>query len=991
MKRPITTPIAIILTIVGSLCLVASGQESQRAPLPAGTPGSPLTPDTRSDGRIKVTRFGFEINETDRNFDRWPDGWNRRIDKGFPAYTEIELTPYSLLSQTSTEPGRFGKRPRKIEPPAAPPIDLGQQGVRMRLDGGAVELISPPIIVNSNISYALEAWTLLRPSEWGEHNEAWITLTFSSRDGQIQQSHRSEAIKTQGVWTKIELEPFVPSDSEIAFLTISLNVHPTRAEDLYGEAWFDELRLIHMPKLAAMTNQPFNLFTSPGDVEVACSVSGIDTTQSTLNFELRDVRNATLAARDLALVFDGLRMVPRSVTMALPEEASAGEAEANESDSTEQETPVDEQPTLDQTIRLGNDLSRDIGGREWIRWRPPIDDFGYYTVHITLTDTQGIVISRELSLVVMPPIDRAPATCFGWNVPRQSESTSLQNLTELFRNSGLRWVMYPVWYGPDESQEGQRVGELAERLTLDRMEMIALLDTPPASLRGEFGSVEQGIVGAVRDKDIWRPAIEHVLTRLSFKINWWQLGSPSDRGFVGHANVDRKIKEIKDHLQRFGKNIHVGLSWNWLHESPAVDSTPVNVAATAPNNANVPVSLAAESNESKLPNWDYLLYGTRATMTAEEFERYLASRSANEETLWTTLQPLDSRRYSTTTRIRDLIERMLVGVVHDAEVVLVPDPFSDRSGILNADMSPTELLLPWRTTAYMLAEARSMGSLILPRASQNRLFQREDDLMMVVWNDRPVVEPLTLGDDLVVVDVWGKTTPLETVDGVAMLQVGPEPQFLVGIDSRLARWQMSTNFDLALLESEVGRPQRIGLFFENSMTEGVSGTVTLSHPELWDSPQELGFKAATGERIKLEFPVVMRPSVITGRQPIAITFDIQGHQRYRLRTERELNIGIENIELETSIQRDEVNNRLIFNATLVNATDKPVSFDLYLFAPDRKRQRAFMTQAEPGRTKRTFVLQDADAIGSRPIWLRAEEVRGSRVLNQRLDATRSGG
>jgi hypothetical protein len=47
------------------------------------------------------------------------------------------------------------------------------------------------------------------------------------------------------------------------------------------------------------------------------------------------------------------------------------------------------------------------------------------------------------------------------------------------------------------------------------------------------------------------------MTRVSLKVRWWQLGRDGDISFVRYNKLAEKIKEVKKHLERFGKEIHL--------------------------------------------------------------------------------------------------------------------------------------------------------------------------------------------------------------------------------------------------------------------------------------------------------------------------------------------------------------------------------------------------------------------------------------------------
>jgi hypothetical protein len=81
------------------------------------------------------------------------------------------------------------------------------------------------------------------------------------------------------------------------------------------------------------------------------------------------------------------------------------------------------------------------------------------------------------------------------------------------------------------------------------------------------------------------------------------------------------------------------------------------------------------------------------------------------------------------------------------------------------------------------------------------------------------------------------------------------------------------------------------------------------------------------------------------------------------------------------------NGELIVDQHLINQSDKLVSFNCLLFAPDRRRQRLQVLNAGRGRTTNRFVLPNGKELIEKSLWLRAEEIGGVRILNYRTTAT----
>src|SRR6185436_3993430 len=91
---------------------------------------------------------------------------------------------------------------------------------------------------------------------------------------------------------------------------------------------------------------------------------------------------------------------------------------------------------------------------------------------------------------------------------------------------------------------------------------------------------------------------------------------------------------------------------------------------------------------------------------------------------------------------------------------------------MNADASPGELFVPWRTTAALVGGAEYLGPLQLQGGSTGYLFTQAGRAVMAVWSDRPVTEHVVLGDEIDQIDVWGRSVygkgikpPLATHNG----------------------------------------------------------------------------------------------------------------------------------------------------------------------------------------------------------------------------------
>ena len=68
----------------------------------------------------------------------------------------------------------------------------------------------------------------------------------------------------------------------------------------------------------------------------------------------------------------------------------------------------------------------------------------------------------------------------------------------------------------------------------------------------------------------------------------------------------------------------------------------------------------------------------------------------------------------------------------------------------------------------------------------------------------------------------------------------------------------------------------------------------------------------------------------------------------------------------------------------VNDNPTPAQFRCELFAPERRRQKTFVALGPQGAETSMYILPEGRQLLGKTLWLRAEEVGGSRVLNYRV-------
>lgn len=892
---------------------------------------------------VQVFRCDFE-QASDRNYDGWPDGWTRRRGREFPAFLKVGILPELTKEDPNVE--RY---------------------LQMELSGGSAGVVTPLYSLGARGSFLLEAKVRTKGLK---HDQAYLILTFYDDKGQPLEAHESNRVTDAPVWQSLRVGPILPKSAAATHARVTLLVAPRdEKEDLTGAIHFTGLRMQRLPRIALRASGETQVYESLTAPEVICEVSGLVGARPELRFELLDAADKIVATELLPLQLDE------------KQKRAAAKAARELRDDEKHEGPAAPQAGLTGSAR----------------WKPPITDFGFYRVRVLMqqttqgedlpsTTTDETILQRSLSLAILRPLPRVAGGEFGWSLPTGEDPLPLNSLAALLSQSGLGWAKYPVWFSDKEQEQADRLAWFAERLSIHGIELVGVLDQPPAPLRDTFRDKGQLPSASVfQEPQLWQPAVDPVMTRLSLKVRWWQLGGDRDTSYVDFPQLEERVQGIKKHFERFGQQVHLGFGWRWLREPPASRTT-------AP--------------------WEFLSYSAEPELTAAEIAAYLprlatapgAEPTKGSETAapvatnsdnpraWIVLTPLARSQYTSSARILDLVQRMLAARQHGG-TVFVPQPFDDEHGLLSRDGSPGELYIPWRTTATLLGGTQYLGSLPLPGGSVNHLFVRDGQTVMVLWNDTPTAETFYLGDDVRQLDLWGRDLKIKTktMDEVGRgspddkpettIQVGPEPTFLLGLDPGLTRWQIRARFETTHLESVFGRQQPVTIHLENSFPQGVSGSATLHAPKAWNiAPQPLTFRLAEGETIRPDWFVSLQPDAASGPQRVRIDFDLTADRPYRFSVYRTLQLGLDDVtvEMRTRIREDGL---LLVEQHVTNLTGKPISFQCLLFPPGRRRETKQLLHLPAGRHTVTFLLPQGDALLGQTLWLRAEEIGGPRVLN----------
>lgn len=755
------------------------------------------------------------------------------------------------------------------------------------------------------------------------HDEARLLVNFLDEDHHLLQTIEGPPIGATNGWKKARIGPLTCDSDRGQYVTIGLRLAPAgKPSDLVGAAAFDDLWFARVPRLS------------------------LEISPSRQLYDLKQVQQ------------DGVRAVCQTSGETFAASSVVFELEDALGQRIAQET-LPFRPTEEGTHRKSAAEAREarvvISATEW---RLPITTPGFYRLRANMQGSSGPVQTRETTLAVAVASPGPKRGEFGWTLERGEGPLSLPELAQLAGEVGIHWIKFPLWY---EDKDRDRVDKLmwfTDRVDSQGIVMVGVLSEPPENVRKNLG-IKSAVSAAsmfTQAPKLWYPPQETVMGRLSLRVRWWQLGRDKDTSFVGYPGLETKLHDIKGHLDGIGQDVNLGLGWGWLDEEP---------------------------NAAK-PAWRFLSRTSDPPLAPDEMEAYLSPKRPGVAQ-WVSIEPLDPAKYTIETRTSDLVRRMVAAKAAGADAIFFSEPFATGRGLLNDDGTAGELLLPWRETARRLAGATSLGRIDMPLGSENEVFSRRGEAVMVVWSSPPRRETLYLGENLTITDCWGRETkPKPNDKGAHEIETREIPVFISGVNEPIARWRQEFRFGKETMPGEFGVPHANSLHVKNHYPQGVSVKIKIQAPQGWDvNPKTFELKLGANEELDVPFTIKFPPGVSSGEHPIVTEFDLAADRNYSFNVYRRLTVGLDDVRMEATSRVTE-SGELEVEQRIVNRTESALNFRCFISIPGKRRMRWQALDVGYGETFKTYRVSGGAALVGQSIKIRAEEIAGPRVLSYEL-------
>jgi hypothetical protein len=946
--------------------------------------------DSHYPGASQVATWKFEPTR-DEEIYAWPPGWTRRHGPGFPRYVQVRID-YD-------------------RPPS------GGRCLRVDLNGGAASAFGPSIAIEQGVDYVLEGF--IKTSQL-QHDAAWLTLTFLDSARQKVADTESIVIGGTSSWQRVRIGPLAPPARAVTVI-VGIHVGPRgETEDLHGTAAFGAIWLGRVPRVV-LTARPvedkshaargslrgtgdvsFHVFARGKPIEIACLVTGFSAPKYELRLTLDDA-----AGRMLDKHSETFSTVSGLNNQAIDSGKTGGAAK----------------PDLQAA-----DSARTT-------WHISGKSVGYYRIHaqvVPLTLREQVeesackVVKEDgsaprvrratLGLAIIDPEAPVAGSEFGWTLDPQDIALGLVPLGDQLGQSGIRSVKFPFACsfsaGPVQASkpsgkpptaasatnpEPDRIEPLisfSERLANSGVRLVGVLLPPPMNYGADNAKHNLLAVEAfARDAKTWFPSIEPVLARLATEIRFWQIGDDRDPGWLDCTDLPAVVSRVKVALDQIGQDFDVGVAWNLAAPLPVA---PGKVAGT------LRVRSAGRASSTACPKtpWTFLALPCDGAMSNVDLAARLNGTKSAGVRRWLAIDALPETGHSSDERIAQLVGRLIAAKMHGAEGIFFAHPFDSERGLVGRDGSPSELFLPWRTTALTLGGAPYAGDIDLAGSSRIHCFGSHGTFVGVLVGDAPKSEAVYLGNGLRMRDLWGRITECRPTIGStatsaaastspppsSVVEVQRLPVFLTGLDGPIAEWQLNASFAPQSLPSSPLSDMAVSLEMKNPLPRAVSGRVRITPPRNWYiQPDAAEFRIEPGAAWKLPLKVVLPNDVLAGRQMVALEFEIQSNRFDHFTMYRPIEVTLGDVAMDARAALTE-HGDLEVRQTLSNQGKLPVYFRCDLMAPDRRRQSTEIFLRPDAKSDFAYRLPDGRELLGKSLWLRAEEINGPRVLNCRLDA-----
>ena len=882
-----------LLVILASACANARAQD--------------ISPDRRPDAARRMVAY-FSFDEKD-NPQEVPTYWFRsqedssigRKRPGFPGWNkaELDLNIHAKGTGSVRLPTRGGSTSLTLE-----------RGVIPVFEGADYQ-----------VSFLVRTEHLISA-------KAALEARFLDASGKLIESTatRSRPVNTNGEWTELTID-LLGGTANVAFLQIELLLlQPDQLKaragvspDLSGDAWFDEIRVVQLPRIELSTRVPGNIVIAPEVPRLEAMV--------------RDLTGEELQIRlDL----------------------------------------------LDTAGKIMFTERRDISpGRSYSTFSPKLPGYGWYRSRVSVLRNDTLVGVADVDFVWLKQAATLKSPDFSrfGVVSEDSSPASLNSINAIARGLSVSQVSIPAWsVSLDKSNIQQSVLSLVpivNELSKNGFETILSLPALPEEA-AQTAKADPDHVWALLELDpkVWRPWLDPFLDRFGSRVTRWQVGSINAPHQGSLSTLAKRATTVRDVLATLVPGPSLRISFPGDYATPAL---PSSVRAVMRVPTDVPPeavsSLLGSGNSYVLPR------NTDESLTAQQRIDDLARRTVE---LWAAVASdpnaqvaiehpwilSSGRRPEVSPAPEFAVFRTLLDHLSGYRVVTRLPGLPGVRAYLFAPVSGGSegTVIAWNESADA-AHAYLAGVLGQGQVKLVDLFGNSSD---------PPLDT-TISEDQRNTLTPNYRIPLSSTPVIVENVDLPLLRFVAGVTVDPPILQATTRAEEHSIRFKNTWPSGLTTKFM-IIRPGSGRSADGSVDRSWTiSPRVGRATLAANEEAHVPFMIGFAPTEEAGAKPMTIDFDLSAERQYGIvRIETELQLALDGIDLQVQAFRSPTSDGpdLVVEAAVSNQTGQTLNARLTAFVPEMPRDRRTISALESGsRATRRFVIKGM-----------AKQMHGARIV-----------
>ncbi len=695
----------------------------------------------------------------------------------------------------------------------------------------------------------------------------------------------------------------------VQYVPAALGRHQIWSEDFTGGAWFDDVKIVQLPRVEMTTGSPANIVVAPDRPSIRTLV--------------RDLTGEALRTRLTLYDMDGR--------------------------------------VVDSVVR-----TVDASG-QWSAWAPQAPAFGWYRATMDVIGGSGRVSSAFVDFVWLPPARRslglsdADRLRFGLRMSRH-EPARVADVVHLFTRSGAGAVAFPIWRaGLEAADVPAAINEVLPLVTAAvaaGQEPSFTLDEPPRALVAAAAvSIDDAIGVFSAPESSWEPFIDPFVEKFAQSVTRWQLGQ---------VGIDHSARIMATGAGLGGLSAAIArlvagpvLALPWPAELPRPLSVPGAPGSSGAWSLPIPPAMPAAAVAALLSEADPAdetgMELVLATLPVDLYSRRDVSIDLARRVIEGWAAGQNDARFAITEPWTwvGLHRSQPMPAVEYAVWRHLADRLSGRRVVGRLPIAPG-------VTCYILAPRENdpgrAGALVAWRDSVSS----SDAVLDAYLGSAPVLAVDLFGNEAPV-----PTRPAGTTDaGNHVVHLDEAPVFLEGVDVELARFVSTVRLDPSFVRPTLGEREH-AIVVQNPWPELVTGRLAIVEPgggvdnrdSSWRvTPRRSEFSIVPGGSVRIPITVGFGPAEESGVKDFVLDFRLETRKDYgtlRVRTPLEIGLKSINLELTSRSAPNAGGPDLIVEAQVTNLGDQPLTAELTAYTPADTgfaRSKASVSALPPGKS-----------------------------------------